>query len=439
MMSSKSDDASVKIVDFGFAGICRAYQNSNRCFTDYMGTPSYMAPELHLNRSYGKPVDMWAFGVILYILLSGSLPFVRKTNPKSLIYSIVNGKYSFETLHIWKNISDLAKDLIRCLLEVDPKKRYTVNQALKHPWLSVIVVEKLKTKDLRENLKELEKYQQKKRRMKSMVKALIAFGAFSSKKVNNKAEGSLSNIVNSVTLSSPSSLSASNAAFPSVPVTPALVDTAASFLPVGKVFGKYRILKEYNKNNIQNLDYLRNASYYHGMNLENGEEITVRVYQKEKLHEKDLILLRNEIKILESVHEKQEKEENEGIMEKLGEEKATTEERPVKETGRKHLLSLYHYEEDSIFCYCFQERLYGQRLFDYISEISYSFTEFDAKRYIRMILLAIKYLHDKQIVHRLVVCYDSCWFLFYFVFMGVVALVFFFLFLFFFFVSPSLC
>lgn len=96
------------------------------------GTPTYVAPEVITGQVYGKAVDMWSVGVILYILLSGSVPFDDESEIK-LFKKIARGDYDL-SYEEWQAISEEAKDLIRGLMCVDPKRRLTAEQALCHPW-----------------------------------------------------------------------------------------------------------------------------------------------------------------------------------------------------------------------------------------------------------------------------------------------------------------
>ncbi|KAJ9075047.1 Calcium/calmodulin-dependent protein kinase type I [Entomophthora muscae] len=100
------------------------------------GTPGYMAPEIYLKTGYGKPVDLWAIGVITYFLLSGEPPF-NEQDVIIRVRNITNAAYSFKS-DKWAHVTDLriAKDFISKLLVKDPSTRMTASQALNHPWVN---------------------------------------------------------------------------------------------------------------------------------------------------------------------------------------------------------------------------------------------------------------------------------------------------------------
>lgn len=99
----------------------------------------------------GKPVDMWSLGVVLFMLLGGYPPFYEPDDDqKTMFRKIVNCEYQFHPEN-WEDVSEEAKDLIRGLLELDVKKRLTVDQALDHPWMNVSM-DALVAVDLNKNM-----------------------------------------------------------------------------------------------------------------------------------------------------------------------------------------------------------------------------------------------------------------------------------------------
>ncbi|CAI5788177.1 serine/threonine-protein kinase DCLK3 [Podarcis lilfordi] len=119
----------LKLADFGLAK-----QVTKPIFT-VCGTPTYVAPEILAETGYGLEVDMWATGIILYILLCGFPPFRSHERDQEELFRIIQlGHYEFLSPY-WDNISAAAKDLISRLLVIDPQKRYTAQQVLQHLWI----------------------------------------------------------------------------------------------------------------------------------------------------------------------------------------------------------------------------------------------------------------------------------------------------------------
>ncbi|MQL98837.1 hypothetical protein Taro_031549 [Colocasia esculenta] len=120
--------AMLKATDFGLS----VFIEEGKLYKDIVGSAYYVAPEV-LKRKYGKEVDIWSAGVILYILLSGVPPFWAETD-RGIFDAILQGDIDFHSAP-WPSISNMAKDLVRKMLTPDPKHRITAAQVLEHPWL----------------------------------------------------------------------------------------------------------------------------------------------------------------------------------------------------------------------------------------------------------------------------------------------------------------
>lgn len=124
-------DSRLMITDFGLAhakGTADATSMNTIC-----GTPEYIAPEMVLWQAYTNAVDLWAVGVVAYIILRGDFPFYH-ANRRKLYRKILSGTYSMDD-EGWSKVSEGAKEFISRLLEVDPARRMTAVAALAHPWL----------------------------------------------------------------------------------------------------------------------------------------------------------------------------------------------------------------------------------------------------------------------------------------------------------------
>lgn len=132
LMVNDSDEANVKLVDFGLS---KTFGPGETCKEPF-GTLCYVAPEILLQRSYDKSVDMWSLGIILHLMLSGTLPFDSDDDreiARKTIYDEVALKHA-----VWEKISDDAKDLVLRLLTKNKKHRISLEHVLEHPWIAKI-------------------------------------------------------------------------------------------------------------------------------------------------------------------------------------------------------------------------------------------------------------------------------------------------------------
>ncbi|RXW23553.1 hypothetical protein EST38_g2303 [Candolleomyces aberdarensis] len=128
---TKETDSDIVIADFGIA---KHLHSPEEQLHSVAGSLAYVAPEVLLKDGHGKPVDIWATGVITYVLLCGYWPF-RSQDVKTLTKETTEAKLEFHERY-WKNVSQQGKDFIRSLLVANPQDRPTAAQALQDSWLT---------------------------------------------------------------------------------------------------------------------------------------------------------------------------------------------------------------------------------------------------------------------------------------------------------------
>ncbi|KAG5952830.1 hypothetical protein E4U53_007885 [Claviceps sorghi] len=133
LFRTPEDNADLLIADFGLSRIMD--EEKFHVLTTTCGTPGYMAPEIFKKTGHGKPVDLWALGVITYFLLCGYTPFDRDSDFEEM-QAILNADYSFTPVDYWRGVSSHAKDFVRRCLTIDHTKRITAHEALQHPFVA---------------------------------------------------------------------------------------------------------------------------------------------------------------------------------------------------------------------------------------------------------------------------------------------------------------
>lgn len=186
LLASKAKGAAVKLADFGLA---IEVQGEQQAWFGFAGTPGYLSPEVLKKEPYGKPVDIWACGVILYILLVGYPPFWDEDQHR-LYAQIKSGAYDYPSPE-WDTVTPEAKNLINLMLTVNPNKRITAADALKHPWICqrervASLVHRQETVDC------LKKFNARRKLKGAILTTMLATRNFSSRSIINKkgADGS---------------------------------------------------------------------------------------------------------------------------------------------------------------------------------------------------------------------------------------------------------
>lgn len=164
LYATESDDSLLKIADFGLSEIVP----EGGTVQMICGTPGYCAPEVLLGKSYNCSVDMWAVGVILYIMLCGFEPFYDERGDEGMFQRILRCQFDFPSPW-WDDISRNAIDLVRKLIVFDPSQRLSASEALQHPWMQGKDVRTVHLEATQQKLKEFNA----RRKMKAGVNAVM--------------------------------------------------------------------------------------------------------------------------------------------------------------------------------------------------------------------------------------------------------------------------
>jgi len=144
LVFSAKGSPQIKCIDFGGACTC----TPDQMLTGLVGTPQYVAPEVvtgfgevnPTDEPYGKGCDLWSMGVLLYVMLSKTMPF-RAKQVDALLRQVVKGRFAFQPDERWRHVSADAKDLISQLLTVDVSKRIDIAGVRQHPWAAAAIAQ----------------------------------------------------------------------------------------------------------------------------------------------------------------------------------------------------------------------------------------------------------------------------------------------------------
>eukprot|EP00730_Choanoeca_flexa_P018865 TRINITY_DN9196_c0_g1_i4.p1 TRINITY_DN9196_c0_g1~~TRINITY_DN9196_c0_g1_i4.p1 ORF type:complete len:492 (+),score=123.20 TRINITY_DN9196_c0_g1_i4:35-1477(+) len=164
LLASRDKDAPVKITDFGLAVL----MTDGPSYFGFAGTPGYLSPEVIKRQAYDTQVDVFACGIILYILLCGYPPFWDEQQQK-LYEQIKQGSYDYPSPE-WDSVTPAAKDLIDRMLDTNPKTRITIQEAMKHPWIASEEIPA--TMHRQDTLNALKKFNAR-RKLKGGIKAVM--------------------------------------------------------------------------------------------------------------------------------------------------------------------------------------------------------------------------------------------------------------------------
>lgn len=139
VVSSRMIDE-VLIADFGLS----RFAAPEEVMTLGCGTLAYVAPEVLLKLGYDKKVDIWSIGAIMYVCLTGNLPFEADTQ-QAMVDAVLHSEISYDGL-VWASVSTECSSMIKGLLEREPSLRFSVDEALQHPWFQVELPEPVQTR-----------------------------------------------------------------------------------------------------------------------------------------------------------------------------------------------------------------------------------------------------------------------------------------------------
>lgn len=173
--------SNVKIIDFGLA---KQWKNNSKPLDEIIGSPSYISPQI-IDGEYTHKCDLWALGVIAYVLLCGQLPFGIATEPQT-IHNIQSGHVPFDHPE-FEDVTPACIAFVHHLLEPEEDKRPSAKQALQHDWLQSILERQARRSlrksilnstldnDIKKTLRALRQFRSENCKLKQAVTAFVAY------------------------------------------------------------------------------------------------------------------------------------------------------------------------------------------------------------------------------------------------------------------------
>jgi serine/threonine protein kinase len=331
-------DFNILVADFGFSKKIPDEGLLTRC-----GTPAFVAPEILIGTPYYQQVDMWSVGVLLFLLIGG-YPAFQDDSHRGLFRKIRAADYIFHETY-WEHVSIEAKQLISSLLVVNPAHRWTAQEALECSWIQM-EGDTLSERDLTKALAEMRKFNAR-RRLKSAMRAVHWATTADFWNPDNVTFSQQVNNVHSTTV-------AANAADGAAATKMKIVPLVVTFRDVYEL-----------KNKVRKGSF---ATVWECVHKDTGDVYAVKIINRAGLKPSDDEAVMNEVAILQSlVH--------------------------------RTIVQLVDFYEEKDYFFMVMEYMTGGDVFDRIVDMNH-YTERDARDLVKILLKAVKFMHDQGVAHR---------------------------------------
>jgi serine/threonine protein kinase len=340
LLRSPHDDTSILVADFGFAKYVPEEGLKTRC-----GTPAFVAPEILVGKPYDTQADMWSVGCLIFMLIGGYPPFQDETH-RGLFRKIRGSNFTFHKTY-WKNVSTDAKQLISNLLTVDPFLRLDADQSISAPWCKQ-KDKNLSTRDLSGSISELKKFNAR-RTFRSAVKAVTVLAAFQVEKISDLLKETDQHVEEEQEI-------VDESAVPAIP-PPAMIKLNISKTKKKKFAELYEVRDKIHRGSAGIV-----KKCYSKVHL---KEFAVKIIERDDKTDENVL---QEVNIMNQLH-------------------------------HDNLVAVVDFFEEDDFFYIVMELMAGGDVFDRVLDLK-NYSEKDARDLAKIMLTAVKYMHDNGIVHR---------------------------------------